>query len=91
MAPKLWLESVSFTLLSEDERTFGDRAENAAHGLDCVKTRERSISTGQVSRSKVFEVPRMASPFDFVLEHKNIILVALLDFEFSHGLDPDRK
>jgi len=33
----------------------------------------------------------MASPFDFVLEHKNIILVALLDFEFSHGLDPDRK
>jgi len=28
----------------------------------------------------------MASPFDFGLEHKNIILVALLDFEFSHSL-----
>jgi hypothetical protein len=28
----------------------------------------------------------MASPFDFGLKHKNIILVALLDFEFSHSL-----
>jgi hypothetical protein len=53
-----------------------------------VKTRERSISIEQVSRSKAFEVPRMASPFDFGLEHKNIILVALLDFEFSHSLGP---
>jgi hypothetical protein len=31
---------------------------------------------------------RIASAFNFEAELKNIILIALRDFEFSHSLDP---
>ena len=34
---------------------------------------------------------RIASPFNFEVELKDIILVVLWDFEFSHGLDQQRK
>jgi hypothetical protein len=33
----------------------------------------------------------IASPFNFEVELKNFILVALQDFEFSHGLGPKAK
>jgi hypothetical protein len=55
----------------------------SAFGAGCVETRGRSIAIEQVNRSRPF---RGAASFDFEVELKNIILVALQDFEFSHGL-----
>jgi hypothetical protein len=59
-------------------------------GPGCVKTRGSSIGIEQVSLFKTVSSARIASPFNFEVELKNIILVALRDFEFSHSLGQKR-
>jgi hypothetical protein len=55
-------------------------------GPGCVKTRGSSIPIEQVSRSRPFQNVCIASPLNFEVELKNILLVALQNFEFSHSL-----
>ena len=59
-------------------------------GPGCVKTR-KAINRVRTSYSfKTVSCAHIASAFNFEIEIKNIILVALRTFEFSHGLDPQR-
>ena len=56
-------------------------------GPGCVKARGRASAIEQVSRSRSLSVLALQAPFNFNAEQKNMILVALRDFEFSHSLD----
>jgi hypothetical protein len=60
---------------------YGSRLCENARKPDCDRT---SWSFKTVSSA------RIANPFNFEVELKNILLVALQDFEFSHSLDPKR-
>src|SRR6266849_6127202 len=52
----------------------------------------KEINRDRTSHSfKTVSCAHIASAFNFEIEIKNIILVALRTFEFSHGLDPERK
>ena len=49
----------------------------------------KAINRDRTSYSfKTVSCAHIASAFNFEIEIKNIILVALRTFEFSHGLDP---
>jgi hypothetical protein len=50
--------------------------------------RSRSIAIEQVIRFKTGLDARIAVPINLEIEPKNIILVALRVFEFSHNLGP---
>jgi hypothetical protein len=51
----------------------------------------KAINRDRTSYSfKTVSCAHIASAFNFEIEIKNIILVALRTFEFSHGLDPNR-
>ena len=57
-----------------------------AKGLGRVETLGRSTAIEQVSHSRPFEVLTLQAHFNFEVEHKNIILIELWDFEFPHRL-----
>ena len=58
-------------------------------GLGCAKTRKRSIAIEQLIVQIAFGA-HIAMAFNFEVKRKNIILVPLRTFEFSHRLGPER-